>query len=280
MDSPYFDAHTHVHFPIYDGDRDAVMERARQANVAMITVGTQADTSRAAVAFAQKYPNVWAAVGLHPSHTSASYHDEKELSALQAAGMKVADGEVFDAELYIKLAQDPKVVAIGECGLDYFRLGEESKLKQKEALFAQIDVSRVVGKPLMIHCRDAFGDLINILDSVKANLLPGVIHFFTGTQDDAKKLLDIGFSFTFGGVVTFTDAYAEVVKYVPSENILSETDAPYVAPTPHRGKRNEPAFVVETVKKLAELKGVSVEDMRDQIYKNVQRIFKIDALQT
>lgn len=275
MEVPFLDAHTHVHFPAYDGDREAVMERATQANVAMITVGTQRDTSVSAVSFAQKYQQVWAAVGLHPSHTTASYHDEKELSSLQAAGMKAADGEVFDVDFYTKLAQDQKVVAIGECGLDYFRLPEDSKSKQKEAFFAQIDVSRTVGKPLMIHCRDAFGDLINILESVRHNLLPGVIHFFTGTQDNAKKLLDIGFSFTFGGVVTFTDAYADVVKYIPIDRILSETDAPYVAPVPYRGRRNEPAFVVETVKKLAELKCVSVEDMKDQIYKNVARIFKI-----
>src|SRR5207245_2155338 len=124
-------------------------------------------------------------------------------------------------------------------------------------------------KPLMIHCRSAFPDLIDVLNSKFhiLNSIPGVIHFFTGTPDDACKLLDLGFAFTFGGVVTFARDYDEAIKLIPLDHILSETDAPYVAPMPYRGKRNEPAYVVETVKKLAEIKGVSTEEMTEQIFK-------------
>jgi TatD DNase family protein len=134
----------------------------------------------------------------------------------------------------------------------------------------------------MVHCRNAFEDLIEFLKPHADELTPGVIHFFTGTPDDANRLLDMGFSFTFGGVVTFPPRkgqtqgdYDEAIKLIPMENILSETDAPYVAPMPYRGKRNEPAYVVNTVARLAELKNVSPDVMKAQIWANAQRIFKI-----
>jgi len=132
-----------------------------------------------------------------------------------------------------------------------------------------------VGKPLMIHCRAAFPDLIEMLAARRAQLLPeaGVIHFFTGTPEDAASLLDLGFSFTFGGVVTFTRDYDEVVRLLPLGRILSETDAPYVAPEPYRGKRNEPLYVLEVVKKLASLKGVSTEAMKESIWQTAGRVF-------
>jgi TatD DNase family protein len=130
----------------------------------------------------------------------------------------------------------------------------------------------------MIHCRDAFADLIQILKESSANPLganPGIIHFFTGTSDEARALLGLGFSFTFGGVITFARNYDELIRLVPLDRLLSETDAPYVAPAPYRGRRNEPAYVVEVVKKLAELKDVSLDGMREQIGKNVRRVFGV-----
>ncbi|MEN9341953.1 MAG: TatD-related deoxyribonuclease YabD, TatD DNase family protein [Candidatus Parcubacteria bacterium] len=276
-DSPFFDTHTHVHFPIFDADRSLVMDRADEQNISMITVGTNAVTSARAVSFAHEYQNVWAAVGLHPGHTIFSHHDASELLSADAARLQQTNGEQFDFNFYTRLAADSRVVAIGECGLDYFRLAEESKPIQQEVFSRHIELSRQTGKPLMIHCRDAFPDLIDILYAHRSSVLPGVVHFFTGTVDDAHKLLDIGFSFTFGGVITFTTDYHGVIQYLPVEHILSETDAPYVAPVPYRGKRNEPAFVVETVKKLAMLKGFSIEAMRDQIYQNAIRIFKVGS---
>jgi len=290
-EKPHFiDAHTHVQFSGFDADREAIIERARQADVWMVNVGTQAYTSQAAVALAEQYPEgVYAAIGLHPIHTARSYHDEAELGGGEAAKAFTSRGETFDMDYYRPLALHEKTVAIGECGLDYFRFdeneGRDIQMKrQREAFMAQIMLAREVKKPLMIHCRNAFGDLIEILSSPGYQKIdnPGIIHFFTGTPDDARKLLDLGFSFTFGGVVTFPPRkgavagdYDEAIKIIPLERILSETDAPYVSPAPHRGKRNEPAYVAETVKKLAELKGVSTDEMKAQIWQNARRIFKI-----
>jgi TatD DNase family protein len=295
---PYFiDTHTHVQFSGYDADRDAVIRRAFDAGVRkMIVIGTQKDTSRAAVALAGQYPdNVRAVVGLHPIHTSRSFHDVQELgggeTAETAAGGVVkaftSRGEEFDADYYRALARDPATVAIGECGLDYFHFNDDEPrevqvARQKAAFLAQIELSKEVEKPLMIHCREAFPDLIAFLQPHVRNLVPGVVHFFTGTPDDARALLDMGFSFTFGGAITFPPRkgktqgdYDEVIKLIPIDRIMSETDAPYVAPAPFRGKRNEPAYVVHAVARLAELKGVSTEEMKAQIWANAQRIFRI-----
>lgn len=281
----YVDAHTHAHFAAFKEDYKEVIGRALEAGVAVINVGTQKDTSAKAVEVAHEFAeDVWAVVGLHPIHTEKSYHDVKELGAGGDEGGFTSRGEDFDYEYYKKLALDSKTLAIGECGLDYFRLGEGSKKRQAEAFVSQIELAFDVKKPLMIHCRDAFSDLIEILEVNKAKLndKPGVIHFFTGTIEDAKKLLDLGFSFTFGGVITFppkagqqAGAYEEVIKMIPMDRILSETDAPYVAPEPFRGKRNEPAYVVYVVRKLAEIKGVSEEEMADQIWGNAKTVFRL-----
>jgi TatD DNase family protein len=287
---PYFlDAHTHVQFSGFDADRDAVIQRALDAGVQkMIVIGTQKDTSRAAVALAEKYPdNVRAVIGLHPIHTSRSFHDAQELGGGDAAQAFTSRGEVFDVDYYRALALDPTTVAIGECGLDYFHFNDDEPRevqieKQKAAFLAQIQLAKDVKKPLMIHCRDAFADLIEFVRPHARELSPGVVHFFTGTPDDARRLLDMGFSFTFGGAITFPPRkgktqgdYDEVIKLIPIDRIMSETDAPYVAPAPFRGKRNEPAYVVHVVARLAELKGVSTEEMKAQIEENARRVFGI-----
>lgn len=276
----FFDAHAHVQFSAYDADRDAVIRRALDRGVRMVNVGTQRDTSAAAIALTEQYEGVYAAIGLHPVHASKSYHDAQELGGGEAAKSFTSRGEVFEPANYRELARHPKVVAIGECGLDYFRFNEtESRevqiQKQKDAFLAQIALAREVGKPLMIHCRNAFADLVQLLKAGAHNLKPGIIHFFTGTMDDAKALLALGFSFTFGGVVTFARDYDEVIKLIPLDRLLSETDAPYVAPAPYRGKRNEPAYVTEVVKKLAEIKNVPEEKMAEQIFANAKRIFQM-----
>jgi TatD DNase family protein len=284
----FFDAHTHVQFSGYDADRGAVIQRAIDAGVKMINVGTQKDTSRAAVELAKQYSNsLFAAIGLHPIHTGKSYHDADELGGGDAAKAFTSRGEVFDMDLYRELARDPKTVAIGECGLDYFHFNDDEPRevqieKQKDAFLSQIDLSKEVGKPLMVHCRNAFPDLIEFLKPHADDLVQGVIHFFTGTPDDAHRLVDMGFSFTFGGAITFPPRkgnaqgdYDEAIKLIPIDRILSETDAPYVAPAKYRGQRNEPVYVVETVARLAELKNVSPEEMKAQIWANAKRIFRI-----
>lgn len=296
-----------MQFSAYDADRSEILARARAAGVWMINVGTQINTSRAAVLLAEaaaadgEGEGVYAAVGLHPVHTSQSYHDADELGGGDAAKAFTSRGEAFDIEEYRRLALHAKTVAIGECGLDYFHLRDDGELsaeskaeqirKQKEAFIAQIELSLEVKKPLMIHCRNAFADLIEILkfyekkfqnNSEAFGRPPGVIHFFTGTVEDAQALLDLGFAFTFGGAITFPPRkgktegdYEAVIREIPPDKILSETDAPYLAPVPYRGKRNEPAYVVETVKRLAELKGLASEEMRRQIFENAQRIFLV-----
>lgn len=260
MKFTHFDAHTHVQFPAYDEDRDAVIARALDTGIGMINVGADKTSSLAAVTLARKYEaGVYATIGLHPNDTN----------------------EGFDYEFYNTLAQDDKVVAIGECGLDFFRIGDDAgaeKIKeaQYELFLKQMKLSYAVQKPLMIHCRNAIPELIEFLHVHKNYLVKGsIMHFFAGTPEEAKKLLELGFYFTFGGVITFVQEYDETVRTIPIDYILSETDAPYVTPAPHRGKRNEPSYVIEVEKKLAELKGVAQETMANQILKNTEKVFGI-----
>ncbi|MEK9180125.1 MAG: TatD family hydrolase [Patescibacteria group bacterium] len=282
----FLDAHTHIHFPAYDDDRENVFARAKKAGVKMITVGTQYTSSESAVNYAKTHKgDVWATVGFHPAHFSENwYHDKNEQAEKER--------ERLDVDALRKLAGEPEVVALGECGLDYFRLQSRTNAdrtltdadkktveKQQEGFSAQIELAHEVKKPLMIHCRAAFPDLIELLHTTHYLLptAPGIIHFFSGRKDEAKKLLDLGFAFTFGGVITFARDYDEVIKMLPLEAILSETDAPYVAPVPYRGKRNEPAYVTEVVKKLAELKNVSVEKMAEAIARNAKNVFGVEV---
>ncbi len=259
MKFKHFDAHTRTQFPAYDNDRDAVIDCALKEGIGIINVGSEKGTSIDAVKLAHKYNNgVYATIGLHPTDSE----------------------EGFDYEEYKKLALDEKVVAIGECGLDFFRIGsddaEKIKAKQCEIFLEQMRLSFEVKKPLMIHCRNAMPELIELLKSNKEILMPGsVMHFFSGTPEEASELLKLGFYFTFGGVITFVSDYDETIKIIPVTSILSETDAPYVTPVPHRGKRNEPSFVVEIEKRLAELKGVTQEEMAKHIIRTVGKVFSI-----
>lgn len=276
-----FDVHTHVQFHAFQDDADLVIQRALDAGVWMVNVGTQKDTSAKAIEAAERYERgVYATVGLHPVHTEKSYHDEKELGAKnKELGGFVSRGEDFDYDYYKKIAGHPKVVAIGECGLDYYRLASDTKERQQEVFVQHIELSYEMKKPLMIHCRQAFNDLIHVLRSTSYKIQdhPGIMHFFTGTKEDARRLLELGFLFSFGGVITFTRDYDEVVQYIPFDRILLETDAPYVAPAPYRGKRNEPAYIVEVAKKLAELKNVSFDEAARQTTKNAELLFNKNA---
>lgn len=269
--STLIDSHSHIQFPAYDNDRDAVILRCREAGIRMIAVGTEARTSEDAVRIAEQYPDdvCGASVGFHPGHASeTSYHDKNE--------SKDAAREEFDIERLRELAKHRQAVAIGECGLDYYRDRRlEISEKQKKVFIQQIELAQELKKPLIIHCRSAFADLIRILQATSYQLQPrvGVIHFFSGTIDDARKLLDLGFYLGFGGVITFAREYDEVIRYAPLNRILLETDAPYVAPAPYRGKRNEPVYIIEVAKKLAELKNMSFEDVARQTTQNTASLF-------
>ncbi len=283
MSFSFIDAHTHVQFAAYDLDRGDVIERSLLGGVRLINVGTQHDTSRRALEVAEKYDDgVYAAVGLHPVHTGKTFHDADELGGGDAAKAFTSRGEVFDYDYYRTLAVNQKVVAIGECGLDYYKMDDETikaaAEKQKIAFYAQIELSKEVKKPLMIHSREAFSDTLDILKATGAR--DGVAHSFIRTIEEAREFLDMGFYFTFAGNITFKPradkpSADEVIKFIPIDRILSETDAPYLAPIPYRGRRNEPVYVIEVVKKLAELKNVSTEKMAEAIAQNASRVFGI-----
>lgn len=284
----YIDVHTHVNIAAFADDWREVIDRAHEAGVAMINVGTQIDTAKKAVEMAREYhTGVYACVGLHPVHTSKSYHDEKELGKEHADGKGFTSrGEAFDADAYRALAEDEKTVALGECGLDYYRLDPDTIEKQRAAFIAQIELANEIGKPLMLHVRphaderndvtlpraykDAF-DIIKQYATVRGN-----VHFFAGTVEEAKRFWDIGYSTSFTGVITFTHDYDEQVQAAPKDLIHAETDAPYVTPVPHRGKRNEPLYVIEVIKKQAELRGVAFEDWAAQLCENARQLFNIN----
>ena len=265
MTPKYIDIHAHVNFSAFDADRDGVIKRALENETWMMNVGTQKDTSQSAVDLARKYPEgVYAAVGLHPIHTSKSYHDKDELGP--EGNEFTSREEVFDYDFYKKLASDPKVLAIGECGLDYYRLEPETAAKQKESFIAQIELALELGKPLMLHIRNAYGEALEILRARPG--ARGDVHFFAGTLDEAREFLDLGFTLSFTGVITFARDYDEIIRNTPLDMILSETDCPYVAPAPFRGKRNEPSYVSEVVKKIAEIKNLDFEICRTALLQN------------
>ena len=287
MTPKYIDIHNHVNFTVFDEDRDEAIRRALDNNTWVINVGTQIDTSRKAVEIANKYEEgVYAIIGLHPIHTGASYHDEKELG--ENGKEFTSRGEIFDKELYGELLKNKKVVGIGECGLDYYRCTPESIAKQKEAFIAQIEIANEFDKPLMLHIRNnpedkthnAYFDTLELLKQyLNVKSLPagrrGDVHFFAGDWQTAKSFLDFGFTLSFTGVITFTHDYDEVIKNTPLDMIMSETDSPYVSPVPYRGKRNEPSYVKEVVKKIAEIKNMSEDEVSKAIIANAMRVFKV-----
>lgn len=269
MSPKYFDCHTHVNFAAFKDDAEASIKRAQDAGVGMITVGTQYDTSADAVKVAEAHDDVYAAIGLHPIHSTKSYHDENELG--EGGKEFTSRGEIFDAAKYEALAASPKVVAIGECGLDYYRLEGDTKKTQEEAFVQQIEMANRLGKPLMLHIRNAYEDALALL---KAHAkVKGDVHFFAGDWDIAKRFLDFGFTLSFTGVLTFAREYDEVVRNAPLDMLLTETDAPYVAPKPYRGKRNEPAYVVEVAKAIAGIRGEPLETVEAQLAANARRVF-------
>lgn len=275
----YFDAHTHLNFAAYVGEEDAAVERALEAGVGVNIVGTQFDTSVSAVALAEKHDGAYATIGLHPIHTGKSFHDEKELG--EGGKAFTSRGEEFDISNYEKLAQSPKVIAIGECGLDYYRLEEKTKETQIDGFIQQIELANKLNKPLMLHIRDgknaggenAYRDALEVLRSHAK--VKGDVHFFAGTWGIAKMFLDFGFTLSFTGVVTFTHDYDQIVKDMPLNMLLSETDAPYITPVPYRGKRNESAYIPEIVKAIARIRDQEVDAVSAALLENARRVFGI-----
>lgn len=248
-----FDIHCHLNFSDFNKDRGEVIKRALDVGVWMINIGSDFENSKMAVEIAEKYKEgVYTSVGLHPN-------DNKK--------------EIFDINKYHELANHPKVVSIGECGIDLYRCDKNDFKRQKELFIRHIELAQETGKPLMIHCRDAHEQVIEILREHKD--VQGNIHFFSGTWEQARKYFDLGFTISFTGVITFANQYDEIIKKAPLDKIMIETDAPFVAPAPYRGKRNEPLYVQETAKRIAKIRGLSYEKVAEATTKNALIFFRI-----
>jgi len=249
------DSHCHLDDSKFDADREAVMERALAAGVErMMAIGTgdgPADL-RTAVKQAEQFPFIYATVGVHP-------HDASKATPDSFAEMR-------------ELAKHPKVLAVGEIGLDYHY--DFSPRDVQRAVFEeQLKIAQESGRPIVIHTREAWADTLAILKEQWSG--GGIMHCFTGDEEQAREALDLGFHLSFGGVLTFPKAenVRQAARITPHDRLLVETDCPYLAPVPHRGKRNEPAFVVETVKKLAEVRGTSPDAIARLTTANFDRLF-------
>ncbi len=249
------DAHCHLGDDAFAGDLDAVIERAREAGVeAMVTAGADVASSRAALAIAEKYGPVYAAVGIHPENAAAL--DDGALATLTA------------------LARHPKVVAIGEIGLDFHYADGAPRAVQERTLAAQLDLAQELDLPVVLHDRDAHAELMAILK--KRNGRPrGMLHCFSGDAVMAREAVDLGFYISFAGNVTFPNAgrLREIARAVPLEHLLVETDAPYLAPQPRRGRRNEPALVAFTAAQLAQVLNLDLSVMQQTIRQNSRALF-------
>ena len=280
MNYKYIDTHSHLHSNSFDMDREGILTRMREASIATIVIGTDILESEKAVILADTEDNVWASVGLHPADNVY---------------------EEFNYELYKNLAEHKKVVAIGECGLDYFYIenfftrdkeksekinwNKDAEQDRQQNIFSQhIDLASEMDLPLMLHIRDvegslaAYEDAIQIIKSAKEKYqnIRGNVHFFASTAEIAKQFVELGFTVSFTGVITFTHDYDEMIKSLPVKCLHAETDSPYVTPNPVRGTVNNPNNVVYVVKKLAELRGETEENMAKILMENAERMYKFN----
>jgi len=290
MEIKYIDIHSHLGFLDYGQDLKEVIKRMEESGVSTITIGTDFKSSKEAVKIANENKNIFACIGAHPA-------DKRDFT--------------FEESDFEELIKDPKVVAIGECGLDYY-VGPESKVesgklkviskeekeRQQKEFIKQIEFSIKYNKPLMLHIRDAgkifvssggltsgapevkppeevlsaYSDSYKILKKYEGRAR-GNMHFFAGSLDCAKKFIDLGFTISFTGVITFARQYDEIIKNIPLDKIHAETDSPYVSPVPYRGKRNEPTYVIEVVKKIAEIRGEDFKKVGIQLLENAKKVF-------
>jgi len=261
--NPFVDLHCHLQFDDFNDIRDLVINEMKNNNVVGINVGVDEKSSRAGIELSKKYPGLfWSTIGLHPLYPNDSYDTEDLLK---------------DDNL------NSNICGIGECGLDYFRITGENvnefdldKIKdfQKDIFIDQIQMSIKYDRPLMLHVRDSYRETLEILKENFKGVVKeykGNVHFFAGTIDEAKEFLDLGFSISFTGVVTFVESYRDLVRYVPIERMFAETDSPYVAPKPFRGQKNNPNNVREIYKKIAEIKEIDINEVIDIFYNNAKK---------
>jgi TatD DNase family protein len=250
------DSHCHLDFPEFASELDAVVARARTAGVSrIVTICTHVRKFPQILAVADRFPDVFCSVGTHPHNA----HEELDI----------------DAKALIALANNPKVVAIGEAGLDY-HYDNSPRAAQEQGFRQHIAAARETGLPLVIHSRDCDADMARILEEETGKgAFPAVLHCFTGGRELAFKGIELGLHVSFTGILTFKNSQAlrDIARDLPADRILVETDAPFLAPLPHRGKRNEPAYVAETAKVLAQTRGVSPDEIARQTTENFYRLF-------
>ncbi len=269
------DVHCHLNFAAFEKDYDEVIKRAVAAGVTtIINVGTKLDSSQKAVELAEKYDNLYAIVGVHPHHAD-----------------KIELGTDWIEQLENIAKSSKKVVAIGEIGMDNYRYqsnGITDPILQRKIFIEQIELAHKLKLPLQIHNRHAGKEIIDILTSHKSLILnhnPGMFHCFAGNIEILKSVLNLGFCVGFDGNITYKGlapgedtALADLVKYVPLDRILVETDSPFLTPQPHRGKRNQPSYAILVGQKIAEIKGIPLEEVDKQTTKNAKSIFKLNAI--
>lgn len=281
----FIDTHAHVNFKDYKDDADEVIRRSLDNDTWMILVGSEYKTSNRALSYANKYQKgVYAAIGLHPIHLENGRVENGE----NGEQIFYERFEEFDYGSYEKLASFEKVVAIGEIGLDYYHLDPKSdtqkaKKKQQEVLVQQLTLARSLNLPVIIHCRQAHDDLYEILSSFKKEYGQnisvgepwGVVHCFSGDEDLAWKYFRLGLMISFTGLITFSKQWDDLIRKIPLDKVMIETDSPYMTPEPYRGQRNEPLLVQYVAKRMAEIKGIKIEKVAEITFNNAKRLFKI-----
>lgn len=256
----FTDTHSHLNFKQFDTDREQVINRAHEAGVGkIIVVGSDLADSIKALEIAKKSKHLFASVGLHPNNVGLNW--QKQIQMIEKA---------LDAD---------EPVALGEIGLDYHKLGENklNKRPKIEAFESLLNLAQAKELPVILHCREALKDFLSIL-ATKANKIRGVWHCFQGGQDDAQKAFDLGLLISFTGVITFSREYDEVIKHAPLEKIMIETDCPFLTPEPYRGERNEPSFVVEVARRIAEIKNIPLYKVAEQTTKNAVQLFGLEII--
>lgn len=253
----FVDTHTHLDFDAFNEDREKVIQRAIENQVlAIITIGIDIETSKQAILLADKYASIFASVGIHPSDC--------------------ATAKDSDYDLVKELAGHEKVLAIGEIGLDYYHMHADKDVQQN-AFKKQIKIAKELDLPMIIHNRDSHEDMLKILKNENVGAIGGVMHSFSGDLPFLKKVIAMNLHVSFTGNITFKKSTSdELVNQVPLESLLLETDSPFLTPVPLRGKRNEPAFVVHTAKKIAELKEIDLEILAKVSTENAKSLFRLD----
>jgi len=253
-----FDTHAHLHVPEFAEDLAAVLERARAAGVQrLVTIGTDVETTVAALALAEREEGVWATAGIHPHDAAAA--DEAAFAAIE------------------RLAGHPRVVAIGEIGLDFFRNFSPPDV-QARTFRRLLGLARRLGKPAVMHCRDAHAETLAILEEERVSEVGGIMHCFSGDVAIARRCLDVGLLISLAGPVTYPNARAlpDVARFVPADRLVVETDCPFLPPQGQRGRRNEPAYLALTAARVAELRGESLATLGPRMSANARRVFRVE----